>query len=306
MTSIYLITGFLGAGKTTAVNRLSACFKDQKIGVIVNEYGRTGVDSENILSGQVTEITNGSIFCACRADQFDDALGRILALTPDVILVEASGLSNPASIDAVLRRRPDNEMFIFRGVVCLIDAPRLHKVIDTALVVPKQIDAADLLVINKADLVSKEDLKTLTADLSRRRPDVPLLTTAFADIPCEAVCNLKRIRPAGADGAAHSQDLTLRKALITFQPGTLEPTELKALVAVLAAASWRVKGRVTHPDGRMTDVDAVGEQIRFSEADEGRPQNHLIVLWGTGQAAARMLRSLPEQMPAVLRIDYGS
>ena len=90
---LYLITGFLGAGKTTFMKELIRCFPGMKPALIVNEFGRAGVDGALLreLGAALREVNNGSIFCACRAEQFREALDEIVKQCPDVILVEASG-----------------------------------------------------------------------------------------------------------------------------------------------------------------------------------------------------------------------
>ena len=100
MSKLYLITGFLGAGKTTFLKRFLDLFAGQKIQLIINEFGQEGVDG-TLLSGlgaYLQEISGGSVFCSCRLDQFESVLRSSVDLHPDVILVEASGLSDPTGV----------------------------------------------------------------------------------------------------------------------------------------------------------------------------------------------------------------
>ena len=100
MTKLLLVTGFLGAGKTTFLKRLINHFSNMRLHVIVNEFGAAGVDGHLLREMQVAvdEISNGSIFCSCRWDKFEETLASALKTEPDLILVEASGLSDRKSV----------------------------------------------------------------------------------------------------------------------------------------------------------------------------------------------------------------
>ena len=104
MTEVYLITGFLGAGKTCFVKNMVKALPHETMDIIVNEFGREGIDGALLHKTglQVKEIVNGSIFCTCRLDQFEEALASSLSRKPEAILVEASGLSDPMNIRRVL------------------------------------------------------------------------------------------------------------------------------------------------------------------------------------------------------------
>ena len=83
MTKLYLITGFLGAGKTTFLQKFTGLFPNQKIALVINEFGAEGVDGallQDLTKIQLTEINNGSIFCACKLEQFEDAVRDIMEI----------------------------------------------------------------------------------------------------------------------------------------------------------------------------------------------------------------------------------
>ena len=105
---LYLITGFLGAGKTTFLKNFARQFAGRRLRLIINEFGRAGVDGTLLreLDAALDEISNGSIFCACRLDQFEAALEQAAADAPDVVLVEASGLADPTNVRRVLAQFP--------------------------------------------------------------------------------------------------------------------------------------------------------------------------------------------------------
>ena len=100
MSRLYLITGFLGAGKTTFLKRFVQLFRESRMHIIVNEFGKEGIEGELMRDRGIAldEINNGSIFCSCRLDKFEEVLQNTLAQSPDVIIVEASGLSDPTNV----------------------------------------------------------------------------------------------------------------------------------------------------------------------------------------------------------------
>ena len=98
MIKLILLTGFLGTGKTTLLKQLLSEFKDEKIGVIVNEFGQINIDGTLVEKEGVkmTELTNGSIFCACIKDNFVNSLIALSKEDISYFFIEASGLADPA------------------------------------------------------------------------------------------------------------------------------------------------------------------------------------------------------------------
>ena len=124
---MYLITGFLGAGKTTFIKNILRAFQRQKTYLIINEFGKEGIDGALLqeLGSTISEINNGSIFCVCRLDKFEQSLDEAVRESPDIILVEASGLADPTNIRKIMAQ--DKYAAIdYRGGICLVDAPRFR------------------------------------------------------------------------------------------------------------------------------------------------------------------------------------
>ena len=180
MTKLYLITGFLGAGKTTFLHKFARLFPDKKIALIINEFGKSGVDGALLkdLDAALTEIDNGSIFCACRIEQFEDAVHSILEKEPDLIFVEASGLADPTAVRSIFKPElfPSLE---YAGAICLVDAVRFHKVYQTARVCRMQLAISDMVLINKTDIADREkidDIRQIVIAQKPCRPDMKRCT----------------------------------------------------------------------------------------------------------------------------------
>ena len=112
------------------------------------------------------------------SDQFEEVLVKTISEGPDVILVETSGLSDPTNVKKILH----NEKFssiAYKGCICMIDAVNIKKVISTARVCKKQISVSDILIINKTDLVSDDELGDVKRLLTEQKPGRCYLSDVF-------------------------------------------------------------------------------------------------------------------------------
>ncbi|GGB83201.1 cobalamin biosynthesis protein CobW [Marinobacterium zhoushanense] len=183
-----IITGFLGAGKTTAINHLLTRKPAQeRWAVLVNEFGQIGVDQSLISqddSIQIQEIPGGCLCCA-RGPQLRVALTRLLrSARPDRLIIEPTGLGHPLGIVDLLLGPDFASVIDLRSMICLID-PRVLEQPEILAnpVFGDQIDLADILVLNKADLCSAEQLGEAQA-LSNNMfpPKQQVLTTRMGEL----------------------------------------------------------------------------------------------------------------------------
>ena len=163
MIQSFILTGFLGVGKTTRLtNTVKEHFSDKKVAIIVNEFGDIGVDG-NILSNvysEVLEISEGCICCQL-AQEFESGVIEIIEkYKPEVIFVETSGASEPFPIFLSLQ----NLGISVEGVICVIDARNFdtYKENSTA---KYQIGGSNILVLNKTDLVDNNELEAVKKDV---------------------------------------------------------------------------------------------------------------------------------------------
>ncbi|CAB3897467.1 CobW family GTP-binding protein [Achromobacter anxifer] len=157
--ALTVVGGFLGAGKTTLLNHVLSASR-RRAAVLVNDFGPVDIDAGLIAqrSDQVIRLANGCVCCSM-AGGLDDALARVLALDPlpEWIVIEASGVSDPGRIAQVGMADP---MLQLEGVVVLADAANVRTLAQDPLLADtllRQLRAADLLVLNKTDLVSDEE-----------------------------------------------------------------------------------------------------------------------------------------------------
>ncbi len=191
---VTVLTGFLGAGKTTLLNRILTEQHGKKIAVIENEFGEVGVDNQLVIQSdeEIFEMNNGCICCTVRGD-----LLRILARLMkrkdrlDAILIETTGLANPAPVAQTFFTDPEmREQFTLDGIVTVVDAKHILLHLDDSPEALKQVAFADVILLNKTDLISADDLAALEHRLKKVNAVAKVHRTRNADVPVDRVLNL--------------------------------------------------------------------------------------------------------------------
>lgn len=303
MTRLYLITGFLGAGKTTFLHELVRLFPDRRLAVVVNEFGKVGVDGALLagIDAQLVEINNGSIFCSCRIEQFEYGIASLMEgeTPPEIIFVEASGLSDPTAIGSIVGGGGKFASVEYAGAICLLDAARFSKVYHSARVCRMQLAVADLVLINKADLATPEQIAEIRAAAGAQRPGRPIYETSFGRIEPEWLTKLSRTQDGEAGAEIHTRDITLQKLTVTLDGFDLNSAD--AFLKMFAGDAYRVKGVLSLREGVYL-ADCVGPltQLRPFSPQPGGPApeiNSLTVLFGNGLPAKKSLRRAAALFP---------
>jgi len=163
MIQSFIITGFLGVGKTTMLtNTVQKYFSDKKVAIVVNEFGDIGIDGDilsNVYS-EVLEISEGCICCQL-AEEFESGVLEIMnKYNPEIIFVETSGASEPFPIFLSMQ----NLGISVEGVICVIDSKNLDSYKDNSTA-KYQIGGSNIMVLNKTDLVSNDELEAVKKDV---------------------------------------------------------------------------------------------------------------------------------------------
>jgi G3E family GTPase len=168
---VTVLTGFLGSGKTTLLNRILSENHGKKIAVIENEFGEIGIDHELVISAdeELFEMNNGCICCSVRGDLLR-ILGRLLRRKQqlDAILIETTGLADPGPVIQTFYADEElQERFALDAIVTLVDAKHVLEHIDKDAECKKQIGFADVILLNKIDLVSASEVESLQDKLKK-------------------------------------------------------------------------------------------------------------------------------------------
>ena len=196
---VTVLTGYLGAGKTTLLNRILSEDHGKKYAVVINEFGELGVDNDLVIDAdeEVFEMNNGCICCTVRGDLIV-ALSSLAQkreageLTFDRVVIETTGLANPGPVAQTFF--VDEEVgahFMLDAVVTVVDARHAMDQLDQHEEAQRQVGFADKLLLSKTDLVTPEELATLTARLKRINPRAPISTADFGRAPLAEVMDLK-------------------------------------------------------------------------------------------------------------------
>jgi G3E family GTPase len=215
---VTVLTGFLGAGKTTLLNHVLTADHGQKIAVIVNEFGEVGIDNQLIVGAdeEIFEMNNGCICCTVRSD-----LIRILKtlhkgksglgekkLDFDRVLIETTGLADPAPVAQTFFVDPEiSEFYTLDAIVTVVDARHADQHLDEGHEAQEQVAFADVLLLNKVDLVTEENAGKLEKRLRSMNPAAKIYRTEKSKI------DLDRILGIGAF------DLDMK---LEIEPGFLE------------------------------------------------------------------------------------
>ncbi len=289
MTDFYLITGFLGSGKTTFLKNFLLRFKGKRLKLIINEFGNSGVDGEILKSidAKLYEICGGSIFCSCKLDRFESAMEDCLKTTPDIIIVESSGLSDPTNIKKILENYEDKNLISYKGCVCLVDAKRFSKVYKTARVCKKQLAVADLLLISKTDLVDEiqiEEVESIIkADFPAAIIEKSLMGKTDYDFDLLKIKSLVKF-----DEVSYQNDITNQRISVKISP-IMPLYRLEKFINIFAEDTARIKGFVRLYD-EIYLVDCVGAMVKITPWSGGEAENILTVLATKGQNTRKALK----------------
>ena len=191
---VTILTGFLGSGKTTLLNRILREEHGKRIAVIENEFGEVGIDQALVINAdeEIFEMSNGCICCTVRGDLIR-VLGNLMKRRDkfDYVLVETTGLADPGPVAQTFFM--DDEIraeFALDGIVTLVDAAHIEQQLGRSDESTEQVAFADVLVLNKTDLVDDDALDRLEARLRDMNRMARVIRSERADVAVETVLNL--------------------------------------------------------------------------------------------------------------------
>jgi G3E family GTPase len=230
---VTVLTGFLGAGKTTLLNRILTEHHGKRIAVIENEFGEVGIDNDLVVNAdeEIFEMNNGCICCTVRGDLIR-ILGNLMRRKDrfDHVLIETTGLADPAPV--VQTFFVDDEMkeqLQLDAVVTVVDAKHVVLHLDESTECQEQIAFADVILLNKTDLASPEELELVESRIRSMNRFAQIHRSRKAQVPLDVVLNVRafdlnkalEIDPNFLKEDAHQHDETVKS--VSFElPGSLD------------------------------------------------------------------------------------
>jgi G3E family GTPase len=266
---VTVLTGYLGAGKTTLLNRILSEQHGKRIAVVINEFGELGVDNDLVIDAdeEVFEMNNGCICCTVRGDLIR-ILGGLMKRRDrfDSIIIETTGLADPAPVaqtffvdeDVRTKTRLD-------AIVTVVDAKHLPARLADSPEAEEQIAFADVIVLNKTDLVTAEELAAVEDAIRAINPYATIHRAERAAVPLDAVLDrnafdLNRIlanEPGFLTETDHEHDEHVASISVAIR-GEVDPEKFNAWITELLAQKGpdllRTKGILAYP----------GEDRRFA------------------------------------------
>lgn len=278
----YLVTGFLGSGKTTLLRNFIDHYADtRKIAIVQNEFAAINIDSRELnLTGKtfdILEINNGSVFCVCLLSSFVRSLSDFIGkYQPDLIILEASGLSDPISIGQIISSSSLHNLIWLAHTYTVIDALNFQKTIERVGRNSHQIRVADTIVLNKCDL-APDTIPDIKVKLSDVNPFAKIVETSFSKIEFHEnvsfgwPVSMFGVGPVEGEGRP-----AVESAVIKYTRQIPEEL-LNRFISKYCLLTYRIKGYVKTESGFVA-VQTSFEQVEIKPVQTNSPCTELVMI----------------------------
>ena len=287
---VQLITGFLGAGKTTFLNHFIQERSDERLFVIENEVGKINVDSELVMNGEedIAGLTAGCLCCSLH-DKLLDVLEEASFRRDEYnrLVIETTGVADPTSIiQTFLGNRMVERVFDLQQVICLADAAYVEENINATDEARRQLVSADVVLLNKCDQVSSSKVEQLVQTLNGINPTATIFRGEQGAFPVDEILAVQpfhdertdRVAAVVPDGTHQHNDITT--FTLTFdRPFNLESLarELIKLARLYRHQVYRIKGiiAVNHTPTRVV-IQSVRDSFVLTDGPPWEPDSERI------------------------------
>jgi G3E family GTPase len=263
----HIISGFLGSGKTTFLKRILDMYSSNiKIGIIQNEFAPANIDGAELKKSgkdfQLLEINNGSVFCVCLLGDFVRSLEKFVdEVQPEVLIIEASGLSDTTSIAEVISSGSLAEKIYLASNWCVVDAQNFAKVGLMKQRVFHQLRMADVIVINKTDLINA-GTEQICAEIKKANPFAEIRETTFCDIDLELGNSAINKFYFGELKAMPRPDVN---SMVIKSGRKLTRSCLEIFLNEWAPKAYRIKGFVNLKEGKTAAIQCTFSSVEIIE-----------------------------------------
>ncbi len=312
MIPLTVIGGYLGAGKTTLINNLLSTGRGRRLAVLVNDFGAINIDRDLIVrhDGDTIALSNGCVCCSI-ADALGEALDNAIALGPDNIVIEASGVADPAKIAYYGQGWPGVQL---DAVAVLVDATSIRSRAGDKLVgelVQRQLDAGDLLLLSKTDLIGRGEQRSLRRWLAARTLKSPVVELRHGSAPVDLLLETGAGRSEAAPPDAYPDHDHFFTSVLLQDHRPLDRAAFMAEMAKWPDEVLRAKGFVRFSDdiAQAYSLQRVGARCSLEAAprlDDVPPGARIVIIGPRNHLDSEALseslrRSLAAEPPAFVR-----
>lgn len=291
---LYLVSGFLGVGKTTLVKKLLESKADSKIGIIMNEFGKISIDGAILKKNnlEMIELTRGSIFCSCLSMAFAEALIDMAEKDIDYLIVESSGLADPSNIGEILSGVSANTYnpYMYSGSITVVDASQFLNSYEHIETIVKQIECSDLTLVNKIDLVDSEITYKIKEKILEINPETRIVECSFfdkfEDFLGQDLSNGKYPELRASLNTPENKPKTMS---INFEEA-VDKEQLRSFIKDIMKSAFRVKGFIKLEE-KWWEVHGVGDCVDFYETDRSLEKSTLVIISKIGPEIIRIVDS---------------
>ena len=276
----YIISGFLGSGKTTLLKRIIDHYAgDRRTGIIQNEYAPVGIDSvelkETGKNFHLLEVNNGSVFCVCLLGDFVQSLSDFIDQNkPEILFMEASGLSDTTSVSEVLNSPLLERKIFLAGNWCVVDALNFGRSGAMQQRLTHQVRMADRVLINKTDLAG-DAISTVKDAIRKINPFTGIHETVFCDSGWELIPGSL---PKFYFDHAEPLDRPEVRSMVIKTTQKISESSLLKFLECWAGKAYRIKGYVNLTGGDTVAVQCVYDSIRIQKVEFIHGPTELIAL----------------------------
>jgi G3E family GTPase len=249
-----------------------------KVGIIVNEIGKISIDGISLSNPNIPmkELNNGSIFCACIKDNFIQALLEFKKYEMDYLLIEASGISDPANIDKMLALVNKDNYYEYLGNVCIIDGVYFTRLMKVYPVIEKQILSADLILLNKVDLITENDILEIKKTILEHRAEVNIMESCFCKVTFhEIIAQMKKAK--GYDETSLNTPENKPSSFCGEYEGSISYEGFLEFLESIKKESVRIKG-YAKLNGQNYRVNVVSNTVEINEFNESLESSKLVFI----------------------------
>lgn len=284
MTQLILLTGFLGTGKTTLMERLLHYYEDSPVGVIVNEFGEINIDARLLENDGIImrELSNGSIFCSCIKENFIKALIDMSSSNFAYLFIEASGLADPGNMQQILQTIVPYTVhpYHYSGSICVLDGEAFLELKDLLPAVGNQLIQAGVVLVNKEDLISPAIKDEIQTEVRKANSQAPIYFTRYCNMDINTlVMNLQPSKSAGQDSSNTPENRPQTYIIKVLPSVTMK--ELQGFLKFVAPYTYRMKGFVTVGDTNYS-VSCVRSHMMIMPWASAIPASEIVVISAVG------------------------